>query len=100
MQLPGDGQLHGVIGPQSMRLGQGFGIGQQGGCNFQNVVLSGGVLAELGKSPDANNCRLNSASVTGLGDGDFGSASRRRSTASAIASSGEAKRPHSTWLCT
>src|SRR5438067_1607516 len=49
MQLPGDGQLHGVIGPESLRLGQGVGVGQEDGRHLEDVVLVGGVVAELGE---------------------------------------------------
>ena len=49
MQIGGRCQLHGVVGPQAVDFRQPFGVGQQGGRDFQDVVLVSGVMPELGE---------------------------------------------------
>jgi hypothetical protein len=39
--------LDGVVGPQAVGFRQPFGVGQDGGCDFQDGVLVGGIVAEL-----------------------------------------------------
>ena len=49
MQIGRRCQLHGVVSPQAVDLRQPFGVGQQSGRDFQDGVLVGGIVAELGQ---------------------------------------------------
>ena len=49
MQIGCRRQLHSVIGSQAVDFRQPFGVGQQGGRDFQDGVLVSGIMPELGK---------------------------------------------------
>ena len=49
LYVSGRCQLDGVVGPQAVGFRQPFGVGQDGGCDFQDGVLVGGIVAELGQ---------------------------------------------------